>query len=124
MDISPRVTLAVPVALVVLGLSTGGASLSGQDSIEHLVISQPDGTIVAEIDGDRSRVVIAPALARLLLNPEARFTLTHNHPHGVGLSAGDLELLGRPGIARIIAVGSDGSRYEAARGRLYDERHF
>jgi hypothetical protein len=48
----------------------------------------------------------------------------HNHPGNTGLSEPDLYQLGHPGVARVIAVGNDGSLYEARRGAAFDAATF
>jgi hypothetical protein len=91
---------------------------------ERLEVIAPSGRILAAVDGDESSVEIRASVDHLLWQPDAHLTLTHNHPHGVGLSGDDLEQLVKPGVDRIVAVGTDGSRYEAARGPRFAVRDF
>jgi hypothetical protein len=91
---------------------------------ERLEVIANDGTVVATLDGNQSSVRIDPATDDLLRQPERHLTLMHNHPHSVGLSGADLSQLSKPGVERIVAVGADGSRYEAERGQRFDVQHF
>jgi hypothetical protein len=91
---------------------------------ERLVVIAPDGRVVAAVDGEASRVVLPPRLNRTLIQSPELLTLVHNHPTGASLSGSDLAQLGKPGVGRIIAVGHDGSLYEAASAAGYKSSTF
>jgi hypothetical protein len=87
---------------------------------ERLLVVGPDGNILDAAEGDRSRLELPLRLAPLLGNPASRVRLIHNHPDSNGLSLLDLDLLRLPGVHRIIAIGHDGSAYEAGAGARYN----
>lgn len=61
----------------------------------------------------RAAVYFSGREVQAFADPSRRLELVHNHPGSRSLSGADLELGTRPGIARIVAVGHDGSRYSA-----------
>lgn len=99
-------------------------TLAGQPTIERMILLDAHNATIATIDGEPTRVVIDSNVDVLLRTPNAQITITHNHPHSVGLSVEDLLQLTKPGVLRVIAIAADGSRYEAARGGRYDSDHF
>jgi hypothetical protein len=110
--------------ILVVALSAAASDPATSPPLEHLVVIAPDHRVVAEADGGPSSIVIDPAIDLLLQQPNAQLTLTHNHPRSAGFSADDLLQLAKPGVVAIVAIGADGSRYEAARGPLYDQKEF
>jgi hypothetical protein len=93
------------------------AALANGQSIprhERLLIVAADGRVLDVVDGTKNGVLLPAGLSAVLETRALDVTLVHNHPSPVGLSGSDLRQLVRKGVARIIAVGSDGSVYEAA----------
>ena len=66
--------------------------------------------------GSHNSVSIPYALVPLLEDAAAAVVLHHNHPRSMPLSPDDLGALRYRGLARVIAHGHDGSRYQAERG--------
>jgi len=91
---------------------------------ERLLIVTEDGRVLDRIDGDENRVVMPARLTPLLLSSDSFVTLVHNHPGSTSLSGQDLDQLGKPGVSRVVAVGNDGSVYEAAPDRRFDAARF
>lgn len=91
-----------------------------QPSVEHLIVISSDDIVLAVKAGTRSSVALDVEIDALLAQPGARLTLLHNHPRSGGLSLNDLWQLAKPGVERVVAVGEDGSHYDAARGPRYD----
>src|SRR5262245_42866836 len=87
---------------------------------ERLLVVMESGQIVETVDGTETRIDFPRRLQPYLADARNPVTLVHNHPAGIGLSAKDLDMLARPGVRRIIAVGHDGSLYEASAGPLAD----
>jgi hypothetical protein len=90
--------------------------------VERLLVVDAAGGVLATVDGRESRVVLPEAVNRALNDPSRRLTLIHNHPSSSSFSAADLAQLGKPGVARLIVLGHDGSVYEAAAGLRYDAK--
>jgi hypothetical protein len=107
--------------VLILLVAAHGSVLAGQ---ERMTILSRDGAVVASADGRETEVRIDPAVDALLATPGAHLTITHNHPHSVGLSAHDLEQLAKAGVETIEAIGADGSRYEASAGPWFDRDRF
>jgi hypothetical protein len=83
---------------------------------ERLMVVAPGGRVLDVVDGEDKRVAL-PVWLDAALNDEAtRATLVHNHPSDVSLSCADLRQLARPGVERVIALGNDGSVFEATAG--------
>jgi len=91
---------------------------------ERLLVVGSDGVILGEANGDENEVLLPEALSRLLSTGAVRATLVHNHPGGVSLSGTDLAQLAKPGVDRVIAVGPDGSVFEASAGSRFDAGTF
>jgi hypothetical protein len=91
---------------------------------ERLLAVRPDGRVLGVIDGERDYVMLSVALVRELSEQKLQATLVHNHPTSVGLGESDLMHLAKMGVSRIVAVGSDGTVYEAAAGSRYDPARF
>ncbi len=91
---------------------------------ERLVVVGPEGVIISIVEGESSRVMLEPQIDAILSRPGSNVMLLHNHAIGLGLSASDLIQLIKPGVARVVATGSDGSRYEAERGARFGNRRF
>jgi hypothetical protein len=91
---------------------------------ERLLVVTPDGRVLAVLDGDRDRVMLSLELVRDLSERRLQATLVHNHPTPVGLGESDLTHLGKTGVSRVVAVGSEGTVYEAAAGPRYDADRF
>ncbi len=92
------------------GLVKGG----GTDR-EYLVVVGPDGQVLATSAGTRSEVEVPP-FDRSALPEGEGVVLVHSHPSSTGFSRADLLHLSRPGVEAVVAIGSDGSVYFAARG--------
>jgi hypothetical protein len=89
---------------------------------ERLLAVRPDGRVLSVIDGERDHVMLSVALVSALSEQKLQVTLVHNHPTIVSLGESDLTHLAKIGVSRIVAVGSDGTVYEAAVGSRYDPR--
>src|SRR5262245_35137020 len=87
---------------------------------ERLLVVGSDGVILGEASGDENDVLLPEAMAELLSTGRVRATLVHNHPGGVSLSGTDLAQLAKPGVDRVIAVGPDGSVFEASAGARFN----
>ena len=87
---------------------------------ERLLAVTPDGRVLGVVDGGRDHVMLSVALVRDLSERKLQATLVHNHPTSVSLGESDLMHLAKIGVARVVAVGSDGTVYEAAAGARYD----
>ena len=98
------------------------ALLSGQ--VECLVARMPDGELLLVKIGSADHVDLPPRIDGQLLTPGEGVALVHSHPRGLGLSGDDLMQLIKPGVRSIEALGSDGSRYRAARGPRFDPATF
>lgn len=83
---------------------------------ERLAVLTPDGELIHSLDGGRSRVSLPPRLGPLIGDPARPVIFVHNHPLGHGLSADDVGMLSAPGLRQVIAVGHEGSVYNAAVG--------
>jgi hypothetical protein len=91
---------------------------------ERLLAVMPDGRVLGVVDGGRDHVMLSVALLRDLSERKLQATLVHNHPTSVSLGESDLLHLAKVGVARVVAVGSDGTVYEAAAGARYDAARF
>jgi hypothetical protein len=91
---------------------------------ERLLAVMPDGRVLGVVDGGRDHVMLSVALVRDLSERKLQATLVHNHPTSVSLGESDLMHLAKIGVARVVAVGSDGTAYEAAAGARYDAARF
>lgn len=86
---------------------------------ERMLVVSAEGLVLNVVDGDRQRVALPlPLLAELSRDP-LRVTLVHNHPDSVSLSGPDLIQLAKVGVERVVAVGHDGSVYEASAAAAY-----
>jgi len=101
-------------------IATGGVL----PRVERLLVVAPDGRIVEALDGTPSRVNLPQTVASLLSDAASQLTLVHNHPGNTSFSGADLAQLARPGVARVVALGHDGSAFEATLGPRYDPRTF
>jgi len=91
---------------------------------ERVLVVDADGVVLDQADGEKDAVAFPSRFLRFLRQPTPSVTLVHNHPGNTGLSKQDLYQLGHPGVARVIAVGNDGSLYEARRGAAFDAGTF
>jgi hypothetical protein len=87
---------------------------------ERLLVVMPDGRVRDVVDGERDHVLLPLELARELSERSLGVTLVHNHLSGVSLSGADLLHLSKLGVASVVALGSDGSVYEASGGSRID----
>ncbi|HEY7473390.1 MAG TPA: hypothetical protein VH679_00140 [Vicinamibacterales bacterium] len=87
---------------------------------ERLLVVMPDGRLLDVIDGERDHVLLPVELSRELSQRKLDVALVHNHPAGVSLSGTDLMHLAKIGVAAVIAIGSEGSVYEASAGARFD----
>jgi len=88
--------------------------------LERVLVVDADGQVLDRADGERSTIAFPDRFLRFLRQPTPSVSLVHNHPGNTGLSEPDLYQLGHPGVARVIAVGNEGSLYEARRGSAFD----
>jgi hypothetical protein len=88
---------------------------------ERLLVVMPDGRVRDVVEGERDHVLLPAELSRELAERRLDATLVHNHPLGGSLSGADLVHLGKVGVASVIAVGADGSVYEASAGPAVDQ---
>jgi hypothetical protein len=86
---------------------------------ERVLVIDADGRILDRAEGQRSTVGFPDRFLPFLRQPTPTVSLVHNHPGSRGLSADDLCQLAHPGVLRVIAVGNDGSLYEARRGPAF-----
>jgi hypothetical protein len=86
---------------------------------ERMMVVSPVGDVLGVVDGERDRVVLPPDLTYDLNHTTFRATLVHNHPDSVSLSGSDLFQLAKVGVERVIALGHDGSVYEATAASEY-----
>jgi hypothetical protein len=91
---------------------------------ERLLVIAPDGTVLGVAEGDDSHVLIPEALVVALTDSSLHATIVHNHPGNGGFSGADLAQLGRAGVDRVIAVGNDGTVFEASAGARFDRDTF
>jgi hypothetical protein len=96
-------------------LANGGAV----PAHERLLAVLPDGLVLGVVDGEWNRVTLPLELVRSLSEQTLQATLVHNHPTRVSLGEWDVRHLAKAGVARVIAIGSDGTVYEAAAARRY-----
>lgn len=89
---------------------------------ERLVVLTTDGRVLAVLDGGSDAVDIPASVDALLDDTTTPLVLAHNHPADTSLSGADLALLGRPSVERVVAVGHDGSVYEATAGPGFVDR--
>ncbi|HYN07693.1 MAG TPA: hypothetical protein VES67_09905 [Vicinamibacterales bacterium] len=87
---------------------------------ERLLVVMPDGLVLGVVDGERDRVMLPIDLTRELSERELQALLVHNHPSCVSLSRSDLMHLAKIGVAGVVAVGSDGTVFEASAAPRYD----
>ena len=85
---------------------------------EHLVVYDANtGKEVVRWGSElRDRIEIPAAASKLMDERSATLVFHHNHPDSLSLSPADLSLLSRPGVAKIVAHGHDGSVFSATRG--------
>ena len=83
---------------------------------ERLVVVATDGRMLDMIDGSEASVDIPIRFDAGLSDGSLQVVLAHNHPMNTSLSGADVALLARRGVERVIALGNDGSLYEAATG--------
>jgi hypothetical protein len=93
-------------------------------SVESLLAVSLTGDVLLERVGAGSSVPIDPEMDALLRRSDSAIVLIHNHPANVGLSARDLEHVGKPGVEAIIALGHNGSAFVAAAGPHLDPLWF
>lgn len=89
---------------------------------ERLVVLATDGRVLAVLDGGEDAVDIPVSLDGLLEDATTPLVLAHNHPADTSLSGADLALLGRPSVERVVALGHDGSVFEATAGPAFLDR--
>jgi len=89
---------------------------SGLPDHERLIVLTTDGRVLGAVEGDANAVRFPAVVDAMLEAGSVRLVLAHNHPASTSLSGADLVLLGRPGVERVVAVGNDGSVYEATAG--------
>ena len=92
-----------------------GLLKTGAGGRERLVVVGPDGQVLGSSDGSESEVEV-PDIDRSGLPEGEGVTLVHSHPSSTSFSRADLLHLSRPGVEAVVAIGSDGSVYFAARG--------
>lgn len=85
---------------------------------ERLVVLGPDGQVLAESHGTRTEVSV-PEFDGSAVPEGEGVVLVHSHPSSTGFSRADLLHLSRPRVEAVVAVGSDGGVYFAARGPRY-----
>ncbi len=83
---------------------------------ERLVVVATDGRMLDIIDGAEASVDIPEQFDPMLRDGSLQVVLAHNHPMNTSLSGADLSLLAKPGVQRVVALGNDGSLYEASAG--------
>ncbi len=83
-------------------------------SYERMLVVSAAGQVLTVVDGDRNRVLLPEPLADVLMHIPLGATLVHNHPDSVSLSDADLSQLAKVGVSRVVALGHDGSVYEAS----------
>jgi hypothetical protein len=91
---------------------------------ERLLAVSPTGKPLLERDGASHTVRVDSELDNVLRRPSMAVVLIHNHPRNVGLSVADLQQLGKPGVAAIVAIGHDGSVFLASAGPRLDRDWF
>jgi hypothetical protein len=105
-------TAGVDASVWVEALGRGGKL----PSHERMMVVSPTGDVLGVVDGERDRVILPLDLTYDLNHEALRATLVHNHPDSVSLSGSDLFQLAKVGVERVVAVGHDGSVYEATVG--------
>jgi hypothetical protein len=98
--------------------------IAGNADSERLIAVTVTGELLFERQGDASSVRVDPELDGRLGDRDQPVVLVHNHPANAGLSAADLRLLTRRGLAAIVAIGHDGSVFAASAGPLFDRDFF
>jgi len=98
--------------------------VSGKAETERLLALSVPGELLPQRQGAAWSVRVDPELDGRLGRPGRQVVLVHNHPASAGLSAADLTLLARPGLAAIVAIGHDGSVYVASAGPRFDREFF
>lgn len=92
-----------------------------KDGNEHLyALDLKSGRVLARATShQRDAIAIPSELTKLASDPTQRIAYHHSHPDGFSLSLMDLKLLNRrPGLAKVVAHGHDGSQYQATRGDM------
>ena len=92
-----------------------------KDGNEHLyAYDLKSGKVLARATSNQREAVAVPdELTKLASDSNEQIAYHHSHPDSFSLSLGDLKLLDRrPGLAKVVAHGHDGSKYEAARGDM------
>ena len=96
------------------GLRTGKEHLAAIDLDAAKPVPGGNAAPMGWVSGERDRVQFSPELKEAIGNPARRIGVVHNHPDSVALSSTDLrQLEEKPGLARVVAVGHDGSLYRA-----------
>lgn len=88
---------------------------------ERMLVVSSAGEVLSVVDGDRNRVILPAPLAEMLARMPLDATLVHNHPDSVSLSGADLFQLAKVGVSRVVALGHDGSVYEASAAARFGE---
>lgn len=83
---------------------------------ERLVVLASDGRVLDVVEGGDDSVVVPEKVDGMLASSDARLVLAHNHPASTSLSGADLAQLDRKNVERVVALGHDGSVYEAMLG--------
>lgn len=81
---------------------------------ERMMIVSNVGRILTVVEGERDRVVLPPAIFEVLSRLPLNATLIHNHPDSVSLSGADLVQLAKIGVTRVVALGHNGTMYDAS----------
>lgn len=92
-----------------------------KDGKEHLyAYDLNSGKVLARATSNQREAVAVPAeLTKLASDPNQQIAYHHSHPDSFSLSLRDLGLLNRrPGLAKVVAHGHDGSWYQAIRGDM------
>jgi predicted kinase len=80
-----------------------------ETGLEHLLVVDRDGSIVAHGRGSADNVGISPHFEDALFDPNRGMVLHHNHPRNTPLSDSDLAHLAFPGLKAIWAHGHNGN---------------
>jgi hypothetical protein len=122
-SLGPAVALVAPVVTTARRELTSWIAAISRNGLmprdERLLVVAPDGVVMDTIDGTAARVALPRSLEVQLFDRSNRISLVHNHPGSSGLSGADLSQLRKPGVLRIVALGHDGSVFEAKAGPRY-----
>lgn len=113
-------SIALVLAVALPLLDTG----ADPPALERLTLVGPDRVPIAVVDGEAGRVVVDARLDAMLSCAGADISVVHTHPRGLPLSESDLLQLTKVGVARVVALGADGSRFEAKRAARFDANGF